>query len=473
MNLPAGLRRLLANWPELSHAAGHSLDSAELSSLSAGVAQDRLHELADVATSLEVPAEAALLAHQARFFRHLFDGGRWRQNPALLGRWSALLLRQALLAEAHPLEEQRLGELVGSIPRALKDAREGLSAPDPSALRRARDEAQRLGAQLDAMADLVPPAAMQGAYLALGQHRRWLAELTPGTPLPPLGVEALEALLRARGITRAVPELVTLAEQTLAHTATDADGPDVDPRALQADLVRDALRTELELVERLGALCELPVRGVRCEVVPPPPGLEAFEGAVLLPRPLRPDEGARLLFGGHGAHATHIAGRLLLAWREGPAGRALLAVLSAEPSRLHRALELCPLPALGAGLYAAERMDGYAHHVELLGSARMPPETGAGVEAQRSARGHAAAALAELLWHQGRLDDHAALQVLTERGGLTERAARSRLEHFRLQPTRALSSFVGQHALQQRGPTRAACEQLLRAGRAPLDAAPA
>jgi hypothetical protein len=468
MGLSAGLRRLLANWPELADAAGADFDAVELSSPAIGLAQDRLRELGEFADGLEDAAEAAGVRHALRFFNAIVEGRRWRHNPDQLQPWSAILLRHALLAESSPLEAERLGDRVASLPRALHDAAEGLQAPDPFALADARRNADRLRTQLDGLADLVPPTALQGAYLALAGHRRWLAELTPGPPLPPLGLEGLSALLHARGITRSIDDVILDAEQCLVDVQRTVEPEPESEEVLPAALVRDALRTELEVIAELARARGERVADIAYDVIPPPPGLEALEGAVLLPRPLRPREGARLLFGGESVVGRHTASRLLIALRDGPTGRGLHAALLADPARAHCAIDLCPLAAMGRETYAAETLLGFAHLAELSGAQGLPPRTQVLIAAQQRSRWHALLALAELQWH-GVIRDDADTLLQLEARGLQPEQARRALKSFRLQPTRALSTFVGERALRELQPDRPGLERLLRQGRVPIE----
>ena len=179
-------------------------------------------------------------------------------------------------------------------------------------------------------------------------------------------------------------------------------------------------------------------------------------------------KGARLLFGGESVAGRETSSRLLLALRDGPTGRGLHAALMADPARAHRALDLCPLAAVGRETFAAETLQGFAHHAEQHGAQGLPPQTQVLAAATRRARIHALTALAELQWHSAVHDDAATLALL-QRGGLSGDEAKRALQTFRLQPTRALSSWVGALALRRLGADRASIERVLRSGRVPVE----
>jgi len=455
--------RLCERWPELGAFAGANVRTAGLSSLGPDAVRERIESVRE------------LDAAAAGFFELLFASNRWRKNPDVLSEWSALLLRQALIAEQVPGESERLADWLASMPRALAHALEARESPDARALELARDAAEGFGAQLDALADLVPPVALQGALLALSGHRQELAALIPGEPLGE--VEELDALLAARGIAQAPAELAALFEAEVARLTAELErspAPAPEPGHFSGDVLREALRTELEVAAEAWKLAGLPGCTARFEVLAVPPGLEASipHAAVFTPRPLQPQEPALVVLNADSPLAHDSGRRMLLAVHEGAPGHGLQADRANAASAPWRAVDLCPIPGMGAGVYAGELMEGWAHFVEARYAEIFPGDAWLQHAVVREALWRAARARADLGFASGELDADGAARYLQAKAGLSARDALAEVDDFRLNPTYGLSYTLG--AVQLRGLRAAArdeaalYERILAQGLVPL-----
>lgn len=469
MSLASAFRRLCANWPELGAFAGEPAGEG-FSSLEPGAVRDRLEELAALAADAEDPHDAELLDAAARFFARLFASGRWRQNPDVLGDLSALLLRHALVAEQGAPEAEQLAGWLTSLPKVLPGARAERDQPDPRALLLARQACRGFRKQVDALADLVPLSALQVALLALAEHQAWLDALRPSTPLGPLGPEQLQGWLTDRGLHLLPAELAEVADAEIARLRAqlDALGPPLDgddALAFTPDVLREALRTELEVVAGVWRLARLPSWPSRYEVLPPPPGLEGAipHAAVFTPRPLRPLEPGLVVLNPASSLARDTGRRLLLAVHEGAPGHGLQAARANAAHRPWRAVDLCPIPGLGAGLFAGELMEGWPHFAEARYAELFPDQPVLQRAVAQEALWRAARARADLGFASGELDADAAAQLLIDRAGLSRDDALAEVDDFRLNPTYGLSYFAGKLALRRLRRTAALPEHELYA----------
>ncbi|MBS2027456.1 MAG: DUF885 family protein [Deltaproteobacteria bacterium] len=450
MSLEFGFQTLCDLWPELAAFAG-APEARPLSSLAPGLAQERIasiRALARDATGLD----ATLVTRAADCFAHLFESGRWKKNPDVLSELGALLLREALVAESEPGAKETLDAWLTSLPRVLPPGREGRDSPDPRALELARDACQGLREQVDALADVVSVHALQAALLALAEHQAWLDALRPGSSLGPLGREALEQLLHARAIDALPDEIAEEADAEIARLRDAlAKSSEPQPQDFPPDVLRDALRTELELTEGVWKLAGLPASGARFEVLAVPPGLESSipNAAVFTARPLRPDEPSLVVVNAASPLLRDPGRRLLLAVHEGGPGHALQAARANAANRPWRAVDLCPIPGLGAGLFAGELMEGWAHFAEARYAELFPDDPLISRAVKREALWRAVRARADIGYARGELDANAAARLLVEKAGLTERDALAEVDDFRLNPTYGLSYFWGKRELRR------------------------
>ena len=450
MNLEHAFQTLCATWPEMAAFAGALEAPQPLTSLAPGRAQERIgsiRAMADEATGLD----ATLLRRAADCFTHLYESGRWKKNPDVLSELGAMFLREALVAAEQPLSKELLDAWFTSMPRALPPGREGRDSPDPRAIELAREACQGLREQVDALADVVSVHALQAALLALAEHQAWLDSLEPGVPPGPLGPEALKQLLHARAIEASPDEIADEADAEISSLRSAlAKLPEPAPQDFPPDVLRDALRTELELTEGVWKLAELPASGARFEVLAVPPGLDSSipHAAVFTARPLRPDEPALVVVSAESMLLRDPGRRLLLAVHEGGPGHALQAARANAANRPWRAVDLCPIPGLGAGLFAGELMEGWAHFAESRYGELFPGDPLISRAVKREALWRVVRARADVGYARGELDANAAARLLVEQAGLSERDALAEVDDFRLNPTYGLSYFWGKRELR-------------------------
>jgi len=486
VKLARAFERLCQAWPELGAFAG--ADVGALASFAPETVRARIAAVRALAEDAESPSDERLLAQSSGFFSLLLETGRWRKNPDVLSDWSALLLRQVLLAERSALEAARLAAWLASMPRALHGALEGREHPDPRALSLARESCLGFRAQLDALADLVPPTALQAALLALAQHQAQLDALAPAEPLGP--VEDLSALLRARGIAASPDALATLFDAELlrlrreldalplAIGARSAASHALSRETLRDDLVREALSSELELTAALWKKHGLPGCDARFEVLPVPAGLSETipHAAVFSPRPLLPREPSIVVLNASSQLARAPHRRLLLAVHEGAPGHALQASRANAAARPWRAVDLCPIPGAGAGVFAGELMEGWAHFAEGRFAELFPQDTALQRTVREEQLWRAARARADLGFARGEFSAASAAQFLVETAALSPEDALAEVDDFRLNPTYGLSYTLGRLTLEKMRAAapgageRALYESLLDRGLTPLDA---
>jgi hypothetical protein len=452
--------RLCHDWPELGAFAG--ADVAALSSLAPDAVRARIDAVRALADAAESPSDERLLRQASGFSSTIFAQGRWKKNPDLLSDWSALLLRQALLAERSALEAERLASMLVSIPRALAHALDQREHPDSRALILARDACLGFRTQLDALADLVPPAALQAALLAVARHQALLDAMTPGEPLG--HVDNLAQLLSARGIETKIETLADLFDAELARLQHDLDelrrtsdslspaiGAELTRETLRDDLMREALSRELELTAALWKKSGLPSCETRFEVLPVPAGLASTipHAAVFSPRPLLPHEPAIVVLNADSPLARAPHRRLLLAVHEGAPGHALQAARANAADRPWRAVDLCPIPGAGAGVFAGELMEGWAHFAEARFAEMFPRDLALQRTVREEQLWRAARARADLGFARGEFDADRAAQFLVEKAALSPEDARSEVDDFCLNPSYGLSYTLGRVMLER------------------------
>jgi hypothetical protein len=459
--LPSAFASLLERWPELAGFCGARTARAELTSLSPELARDRIRALEELARVADDSHDAELLAAQAKLFHGLLDGGRWRANPDVLSEWSSLLLRQAIDASQSREEAQRLEGWLVSIPGAIVDGRDGREHPDPTAWAFAKDTAQGLLEQLRALSPLVSSSALSAATDAVTSHLRWLESLTPAERLPPLGREELARWLAWRHIDESPEELVEQVEQELNQCRDSMGNADLDAerarvKAHHAGTFKGvlakldaALREAQSFAAPRAGLPSIAVAPSRVESTPAALRPSIPGAAVFTPRALLPDEEPLVLLSEPESLSERCDAHLdNLAVHEGYPGHGLQAALANAAGRPWRAVDLCPLPGLGSGLFACELMEGWAHFAEecVAESFTMSYER---LFVQRDeALWRAARARVDLGIHLGEFSDERALSMLIDRAGLSRSAARDEIEGYRLLPTYGLSYLLGKLKLR-------------------------
>lgn len=444
-------RAELPHLPVLAGFLGADLEPGPLGPLGPAAAEEAVSRFESLAASAP-EEEARLLRAQCELFRFLIEQERWRDAPDVTSELSALLLRQALDASNNAREQARLEGWCAGLDETLRSLREGRRGGHPLALRKACEAFLGFTEQVGALP--LPPALRADVDRALGLHGTWLDGLSQ------------------REVTAPGPEFVA---RLLALRHAPVDGSQADaPLDLPA-----VAGMEVEGIEGLlGALASawraegLPESHGRVQLMPVPPSLAGTvpSGAVFTPRPLRPEEpalvlvppGRDLLDDGFALFLSHEAhpGHLLQAERARAAGR------------WWREVDLCPLVGHGAGLWAAEAMEGWAHFIEGRVVASPFGNPGRREAALRMRTWRDLRAELDLALALGRCEVGEAISRFEREGGMELEEATGEVAELLANPTYGLSYRLGRRWLEARcprGPGEAAfIERFLGEGLVPL-----
>lgn len=413
----------------------------------------------------------------------------FEKDPDVAGPPFALVLDHHLRGASTEEGAAALAARIGAIPGYLAGARGLVKQPDLLLLERARevcfgcasiakavlDDAKARGASGALAASLSEDlqGAAKKAAAALDDHRRWLDALAP-VAAPPLGKDALDEIMRLRGLDLTGAEVLDLGKSIAEEMRIEERR--LHRRAFKAMKAEQALAaarstTPVSQVECLAWLQELVEQsrpflqetnaapmvdgdeGVRCATAPHG-FLVDGEKARLLPPPPRPAKQESVLLVAdpreRGWGELSVADLEALAARAAYPGAHLMAVSANRACTAARRGAPAGFLAGVASTWGHDMTAGWPLYAcELMRELQFRDSPASKLIAVREELAEALLAVVDVCIGTGRFSPEQGADLLVRRAGFSPLSARQRVRAMRRTPTAAVSALVGKVRIEQ------------------------